>query len=145
MLFGLGLNAVDRHDYAFPFRIDPGSGQARRASYNEHVKQMVRQVLLTGPGERACLPEFGCGLRQVLFAPNADVIQEQGDTVMPTNPVHATTQLMVRQALDRWLAGQVKVNGVRVTRDPDAGSVTIDVDYVVVDTLAADRTQVRLV
>ena len=61
-----------RTDYAFPFRIDPVSGQAPQAAYAAHVDQMIRQVLLTAPGERVDLPEFGCGLRQLLFAPNSD-------------------------------------------------------------------------
>ncbi len=58
---------MNRHDYAFPFRIDPVSHQAARTSYETHVDQMIRQVLLTSPGERADLPEFGCGLRRLLF------------------------------------------------------------------------------
>ena len=136
---------MERHDYQFPFRIDPASGQARRSSYTDHVRQMVRQVLMTSPRERACLPEFGCGLRQLLFAPNAEVVSHRDDALMPTDPLHATTQLIVRQALERWLAGHVKVNGVKVTREPDAGRVTVDVEYVVLDTLAVDRTRVRLI
>lgn len=49
-----------RTDYAFPFRIDPVSGQALQTPYAAHVDQMIRQVLLTAPGERADLPQFGC-------------------------------------------------------------------------------------
>ena len=55
---------------AFPFRIDAGFGQAAQAAYAAHVDQMIRQVLLTAPGERVDLPEFGCGLRRLLFAPH---------------------------------------------------------------------------
>ena len=78
------------------------SGQAAQTPYGTHVAQMIRQILLTAPGERVNLPEFGCGLRQLLFAPNSDGLQ-------------ATTQLLVRRALDRWLAGQITVINVRVT------------------------------
>src|SRR4051794_39859383 len=91
-----------RHDYAFPFRIDPVSGQAQQAPYPAHVDQMIRQVLLTAPGERVDLPDFGAGLRQLLFAPNSDALQ-------------ATARLAVQRALDRWLAGQVEVLRVDVT------------------------------
>jgi len=63
---------MQRHDYSFPFRIDPASGQAAQTSYQAHVDQMIRQVLLTNRGERIDLPEFGCGLRQLLFAPDQD-------------------------------------------------------------------------
>ena len=34
---------MQRHDYAFPFRIDPASGQAAQTSYQTHVDQMIRQ------------------------------------------------------------------------------------------------------
>src|SRR5437764_6276948 len=90
-----------RRDYAFPFRIDPASGQARQASYAAHVEQMIRQVLLTTPGERADLPDFGCGLRQLLFAPLSDALT--------TN-----TQMLVQQSLSEWLGGQIQVRNVIV-------------------------------
>src|SRR5687768_17207507 len=46
---GAGLGAVggaamERHDYAFPFRVDPTSHQGARTGYEAHVRQMVRQV-----------------------------------------------------------------------------------------------------
>ncbi len=55
---------------------------------------MIRQILLTTPGERADLPEFGCGLRQLLFAPNSDALE-------------ATTQLLVQHSLTQWLGNQI--------------------------------------
>lgn len=120
-----------RHDYAFPFRIDPVSGQAAQTPYGTHVAQMVRQVLLTSPGERADLPEFGCGLRQLLFAPNSDALQ-------------ATTRLAVRKALDRWLAGQVQVTEVNVASGPggDESQLVVQVEYVLVETQSKQLTQV---
>jgi hypothetical protein len=53
---------MTRNDYAYPFRIDPASGQAAQTNYATHVDQMIRQTLLTAAGERADLPQFGCGL-----------------------------------------------------------------------------------
>jgi phage baseplate assembly protein W len=120
-----------RHDYAFPFRVDPVSGQAQQAPYGDHVAQMIRQVLLTSPGERACLPEFGCGLRQLVFAPNSDALQ-------------ATARLTVQRALNRWLAGQVQV--VRVEVSPgdggDYSQLVVLVEYVLVETQSRQTTQV---
>jgi len=80
---------VLRHDIAFPFRIDGASGQAAQAAYQDHVDQMIRQVLLTDPGERAALPEFGAGLRRLVFAPLSAGLA-------------ATAQLMVADTLNRW-------------------------------------------
>src|SRR5580704_8207996 len=96
---------MPRTDYAFPFRIDPASGQAASAPYATHVDQMIRQILLTTPGERADLPEFGCGLRQLLFAPDSDALQ-------------TTTQLMVQRSLTQWLGSQITVQTVTVGPGP---------------------------
>src|SRR5436305_12887474 len=113
---------MERHDYAFPFRVDPASHQAAQTGYEAHVEQMIRQVLLTSPGERADLPEFGCGLRQLLFAPNSDALQ-------------ATTTLIVRRSLDRWLAGQIEVKDVRVSSGPggDESQDIVRVEYALVE------------
>jgi len=92
---------MNRSDYLFSFRIDPASGQAAQTSYTAHVDQMIRQVLLTSPGERIDLPEFGCGLRQLIFAPHSSALD-------------AATNLIVLQALNRWLAGVIRVQSVTV-------------------------------
>src|SRR6266566_338391 len=99
-----------RHDYAFPLRIDAGSGQVARAGYADHVQQLIRQVLLTSPGERVCLPEFGCGLRRMVFAPQTDALA-------------ATAQIHVRQALTAWLPDQVALTDVTVLAGAVAGSL----------------------
>ena len=74
-----------RHDYAYPVPHRPGLRPGAAGPYATHVDQMIRQVLLTAPGERVDLPQFGCGLRQLLFAPNSDALQ-------------ATAQLTVQRA-----------------------------------------------
>jgi phage baseplate assembly protein W len=122
---------VVRHDYAFPFRIDPISGQAQQSPYGAHVNQMIRQLLLTSPGERADFPQFGCGLRQLLFAPNSDALQ-------------ATTNLTVQRALNQWLAGQVQVVNVTVSPGPgdDSSQIVVLVEYILIETRSKQMTQV---
>ena len=123
-----------RRDYAFPFRIDSGSRQAAEAAYADHVRQMVKQLLLTSPGERADLPDFGCGLRRLIFAPHSEAID-------------ATTQMLVQQSLNKWLAGQVQVNRVHVaTPDeaPDRSQLSVDVEYVLLATRTNDTVSVRI-
>ena len=123
--------AVARHDYAFPFRIDPSSGRAAESVYGTYVAQMIRQILLTSPGERVDLPEFGCGLRQLIFAPNSDALQ-------------ATTELIVRKSLERWLAGQIQVQRVSVASGPfgDESQILIRIDYTLIETQSSQTTQV---
>lgn len=127
---------MDRHDYAFPFRIDVASRQARRSSYQAHVAQMVRQVLLTSPGERADLPEFGCGLRAMIFAGNSTTTA-------------AATQMLVQQSLERWLADHLTVRSVDVTTpDIDAtvpeGELLVRVEYQLVATRETQRVDVMV-
>jgi phage baseplate assembly protein W len=114
---------VNRNDYAYPFRIDPASGQAAQIDYPTHVDQMIRQVLLTSPGERVDLPQFGCGLRQLIFAPNSDAL----DT---------TTQILVQQSLNEWLGDQITVQQVTVST-PSAGmenQISIQINYLLTET-----------
>jgi hypothetical protein len=124
---------MTRHDYAYPFRIDPLSGQAAQTPYGTHVDQMIRQVLLTAPGERVDLPEFGCGLRQLLFAPNSDGLQ-------------ATTQLLVRRALDQWLAGQISVKNVTVApgEGGDYSQILVQIEYVLIETQSKQLLEVTV-
>jgi len=120
-----------RQDYAFPFRIDLSSRKAQTsAGYEAHVEQMIRQVLLTTPGERVNLPEFGCGLRRLLFAPNSE-------------PLLASVQLSVQTALNRWLAEHISVSRVAATSPaPDGSQVSVRIEYVLKDTLAARSLEV---
>ena len=120
-----------RTDYAYPFVIDPVSGQAGQTPYATHVDQMIRQILLTTPGERADLPEFGCGLRQLLFAPDSDALQ-------------ATTQLIVRRSLDLWLGGQIKVQTVTVGPGPDNdySQIVVQIAYTLLETQSMQQTSV---
>jgi uncharacterized protein len=122
---------VNRTDYAFPFRIDPVSGQAAQSPYAKHVDEMIRQVLLTAPGERADLPEFGCGLRQLLFAPNSDALL-------------ATTQLMVQQSLNRWLGNQISLQNVAVMPGTggDYSQILVQVEYVLLETRSQQQIQI---
>jgi hypothetical protein len=53
---------MPRTDYAFPFRIDQGSRQGGQSPYAQHVDDMIRQILLTTPGERAGEQQDGQGV-----------------------------------------------------------------------------------
>lgn len=122
-----------RHDYAYPFRIDPVSGQAQQIPYATHVDQMIRQVLLTAPGERVDLPQFGCGLRQLLFAPDSDALQ-------------ATAQLTVQRALNQWLADQIQVINVAVSPGPgdDYSQIVVQVEYLLIETQTKRLTMIQV-
>jgi uncharacterized protein len=122
-----------RTDYSFPFRIDGASNEGARSAYSPHVDQMIRQVLLTAPGERVDLPQFGCGLRNLLFAPNSDALQ-------------VTTQLMVQQSLTRWLGDQIDLKSCTVTPGPggDMSQLAVEISYLLLETQTLQQTKVMV-
>lgn len=122
---------VERHDYAYPFRIDQASREAARAGYETHVREMVIQLLLTSPGERADLPEFGCGLRRLLFAPNSVALA-------------TTTELLVRQALARWLSSVLSTQKVTVSTTDDESGLVVQIEYVLVSDGRTSSAEVRV-
>jgi uncharacterized protein len=120
------MTTIARQDYAFPFRIDPASQQTAQVSYAAHVDQMVLQLLLTTPGERADLPQFGCGLRSLVFAPNNDALL-------------AAVKLRVIQGLTQWLAGVVDIVDVALDTSGsvlEPGTLQVTVTYTLVETQA---------
>jgi phage baseplate assembly protein W len=85
-----------------PVAIDRGLGRwAEELDYARHVEQLIRQVLLTAPGERINRPDFGCGVRRMLFAPNSEVTA-------------SLAQASVHEALSRWLGSVLAVAEVKV-------------------------------
>lgn len=86
----------------YPFAVDAGLGRlAVEADYARHVEQLMLQVLFTNPGERVNRPDFGCGLRRLVFAPNSDASA-------------SLTQVAVFQALTDWLGSVIEVSDVSV-------------------------------
>jgi phage baseplate assembly protein W len=129
---------VIRHDYAYPLRIDSAARHLARAAYPAHIDQLIEQVLLTSPGERVCQPEFGCGLRRLVFAPQTDALT-------------ATVRIQIQQAITKWLGDQVSLGDVTVVSgatDPasglDEGALRITVNYTLVDTQTPSAVTVQV-
>lgn len=53
--------------WAFPVCAD--AGRTAVAAYEEDVKQAIRIILGTDPGERVMRPDFGAGLSAFVFEP----------------------------------------------------------------------------
>lgn len=103
---------------AYPFGFD-AQGRTAQAAGDDHIRDLIEQVLFTAPGERVNRPTFGTGLAQLLFA--------------PTSPELATaTQFLVQGALQQWLGDLIKFTGVQV--ESVDSTVTVTVQYVVLAT-----------
>src|SRR3954466_9527355 len=105
--------AMDEPYLDFPFRIDK-RGRTAATGENDHIRDMIEQVLFTNPGERVNRPEFGCGLKRLLFMPNGQ-------------PLAAATQVLVKSALQKWLEAAIQVEQVEVNAE-DA-TLTVKVTY----------------
>lgn len=105
----------------YPFSI-AGNGRAAVTPGDDHVRDLIEQVLFTAPGERVMLPDFGCGLLTLTFEPNGELLA-------------GATELLVRSSLQRWLGDLIDVSTVTVTAD--GPSLVIVVQY----SRLADGTQ----
>jgi phage baseplate assembly protein W len=97
--------------FDFPVHID-GRGRTATTDDDDHVRDLIHQVLFTSPGERVNRPDFGCGLKQLVFLPNSDALA-------------ASTQQLVQGALLRWLEEVIVVEGVTVAANDSALEVTV--------------------
>lgn len=55
--------------WKFPLQVTP-SGALAKARYEHRVEESIYLILATAKGERVMLPDFGCGIHDLVFAPN---------------------------------------------------------------------------
>jgi uncharacterized protein len=95
----------------YPYFIN-GRGRTDTTSSDPHIRQMIEQVLFTNPGERVNRPDFGCGLRRLVFTPNSQ-------------PLAAATQVLVKSSLQQWLEPVIQVERVDVSSAESRLTVTV--------------------
>ena len=84
----------------------------------DHLEELILQVLFTEPGERINLPDFGCGIKRLVFAPNNEMLR-------------ATTEFLITHNLQRWLSDRLDSVSVAVTSNPgEEQTALIDITYV---------------
>jgi uncharacterized protein len=99
----------------YPFHFDD-KGRTAATSDNDHIRDMIEQLLFTNPGERVNRPDFGSGLMQLVFAPNSPELA-------------AALQFTLQAALDRWLGDVIEVRKLEV--ESQDAKLTIDLTYAV--------------
>jgi len=95
----------------YPFQIDT-RGRTANTSEDDHIRDLIEQVLFTSPGERVNRPTFGSGLLQLVFAPNSGALA-------------TATQLAVQGALQQWLGELILIEAVNVQSDDARLQVTV--------------------
>jgi phage baseplate assembly protein W len=112
----------------FPFAVSPDGGIHTASDADSDLRGKIVQVLFTAPRERVHLPEFGCGLLNLVFDANNAVLA-------------AATEFTVGQALTRWLGDVLVVSAVDVRAD--AERLTVEVAYVRRLDLARQSVRIR--
>jgi len=101
--------------WAFPVQPDSTGQDIARVAYEEDIRQAIRLILETDPGERVMRPDFGAGLHTLVF-----------------EPINTTTLALARhrveQALTLW---EPRIDSVivKVATDPPLGRLMIDIQY----------------
>ncbi len=95
----------------FPFHFD-GRGRTAATGNNDHIREMIEQLLFTNPGERVNLPDFGSGLQQMVFAPNSPELA-------------AALQFTMQAALQTYLGDLIELQALEVTAQDSKLSVVV--------------------
>jgi phage baseplate assembly protein W len=105
----------------FPFHFDARKRTAATGD-DDHIRDLIEQLVLTGPGERVNRPAFGSGLQQLAFAPSSPELA-------------AAVQFLVQGALEQYMGDLIRVESVQV--DAVDSVLEVRISYVV------KRTQER--
>jgi phage baseplate assembly protein W len=87
--------AIEARHLDVPYALT-GAGRTATTGEDDHVRDMIFNVLFTNPGERVNRPDFGCGLRTLVFAPASQAVA-------------AATKVLVKGSLQRWLESEIEV------------------------------------
>ena len=99
---------------SFPFRIEKDGRTAQVDSLEKHVRDELIQLIMTNPGERLFLPEFGGGVRRLVV--------ESADAATA-----AVARATLAQALTRWLGHRIEVEELRVEVENE--TILVDLKY----------------
>jgi phage baseplate assembly protein W len=99
----------------YPYHFD-ARGRTATTDDDDHVRDLIEQVLFTAPGERVNRPGFGSGLLRLVFEPNSDALA-------------TASQFLVQGSLQQWLGDVIQVTDVTVeNRD---STLIVSVQYIV--------------
>jgi phage baseplate assembly protein W len=112
---------------SFPYSF-AANRRTATANRDDHVRQMLEQLLFTNPGERVNRPDFGSGLLQLVFAPNSPEMA-------------AALQFTTRAAIQRYLGDVVDIQSLEITADDSTMRLTLT--YRVLATGETQQTEIE--
>ena len=99
----------------FPFSV--GDDGPKTSSRSEHVREQIEQVLFTSPKERVFRPEFGVGVRRLVFEPNNAALRN-------------TTLKRLNASLAEALHGEVDPRTLEIDASNEDEKLIIHISYV---------------
>lgn len=101
--------ATDRRDFLgvgwkFPLQVT-AAGRIAQSRYEQRIEEAIYLILSTAKGERVMMPDFGCGIHELVFAPNN--VQ--------------TRALVVQQVREALVAHEARVDVLDVTAESSDG------------------------
>tara|TARA_Y100000592_G_C5464418_1_gene315862 strand:+ start:352 stop:720 length:369 start_codon:yes stop_codon:yes gene_type:complete len=103
-----------------PITYDSGDGFTMLKTLDDTIKQNLKMLILTNPGERVMEPEFGVGIMQYLFSNFSE------------NVYGEITQNIKSQA-QRYMPAVIIHNIDFYSIDPDSNSMSFAIQYHVPD------------
>jgi phage baseplate assembly protein W len=113
--------------FGFPFSINKTGGVSASGG-DDAIRGKIIQVLFTTPGERINMPEFGCGLFNLVFEGNNTVLA-------------AAMEFTIGQALARWLDKEIMVEGIEVQSQEE--TITIEIAYTKKQDLSKEAVRIH--
>lgn len=102
----------------YPFDFDH-TGHTADTDYDDHIRDMIEQFLLTSAGERVNRPDFGSGLLQLVFAPNSPELA-------------ATLKFTAQAGLQQTLGDVIEIRELDVSSEDT--TLRVELEYYVLRT-----------
>lgn len=119
----------DENYLAFPFRVSEGGPTV--SNRMNHIREQIEQVLFTNPGERVFRPEFGAGVKSLVFEPNASTLWE-------------LTRRRITASLIQALQGEVDPRSIQVEVMGGEEQLTITISYTLIAMNAVEKMQIPI-
>ena len=118
---------LNNPDY-MKFPLEIGARGAVTSARRQHVREQIEQVLFTHPGERWFRPEFGIGVRALVFEPNTSALWE-------------VTKKRLQASLNDALAGEVDPRSLEVAVEGDGEKLLITISYMLATIQHTEKLQ----
>jgi Bacteriophage baseplate protein W len=107
--------------WKYPVAVDPASGRIAMSEFEQDIKESIRIILATAPGERLMRPDFGCGIHDLVFS-----------TI--SRATIGLFESRVRDSITKW-EPRVEIIQLDIsTREADKGKLEIQLTYRVRET-----------